>query len=136
MKKSANDLVSEIKQIHEQYLLEVRTGGHKVWPRSIKDRIFELVEAVGSTKVASEMCGISSQTIYQWRSELKKSHFKSLTVVNSKPKSQTVTVPKVKSVFSSKEKIPTVTITTPLGFTIKGLNLNEALELLLRLGVK
>jgi transposase len=136
MKKSTSDLVSEIKQIHSQYLEEVGNGGYKVWPKSIKDRVFELVDGVNSIKVASEMCGISAHTIYQWRSDQKKSNFKSLTVVNQQSKSPTVTVPKAKPILKSKEQSPTVTVTTPQGFTIKGLSSDEAVEILLKLGVR
>jgi hypothetical protein len=136
MKKVATEMVAEIKQIHEQYLAEVGVGGHKVWPRSIRDRIFELVENVGSVKAASDMCGISCQTIYQWRSDLKKNNFKSLTVVESAPKSTTVTVPKVNLESRPKESSTTVTVITPGGFTIKGLKASDALKILLKLGIR
>ncbi len=137
MKKSIADLVSEIKQIHEQYLVEVGAGGHKVWPRSIKDRVFDLVANVGSVKKASAMCSISAQTIYQWRSDQKKSNFKSLTVVNDRSKSSMVTVPNTKtSVLKSKDQAQAITVTTPKGYVIKGLLPRDVIEILLKLGVR
>lgn len=77
MNTSASQLVLEIKQICGQYLEEVGSGGYRVWPKSIRDRALLLCDLVGSTKKAAEMCGISKETIYQWRAEAKKSHSKS-----------------------------------------------------------
>jgi hypothetical protein len=94
MKQDTNQLVIEIKQICGQYLEEVGSGGYRVWPKSIRDRVLLLCDLVGSTKQAAELCGLSRETIYQWRAEVKKSQFKALAVVESKNKSAAVTVTK------------------------------------------
>lgn len=132
MKTSASELLAEIKQIRTQYLLEVGSGGYKVWPKSIKDRVLIYADLVGSTKKAASLCEISAETIYQWRAETKRSQFKSLPVVESSSKSVTVTDPNLKS----KNPTVTVTVTTPEGFIISGLDTDQLLLVLQKLGVK
>ncbi|MFN7728132.1 MAG: helix-turn-helix domain-containing protein [Bdellovibrio sp.] len=91
MKNSAPELVSEIKQIYAQYIAEVGSGGYKVWPKSIRDRALLLTDVVGSCKKAADLSGLSVETIYQWRAEVKKSQFKSLAVVERPSAAVTVT---------------------------------------------
>ena len=117
MNDRVKQLTIEIKEICEQYLAEVGDGGYKVWPRSIKDRVLVLSDLVGSCKKASELCGLSVETIYQWRADAKKSQFKSIAVVESKSKSVTVTTPSSKS--ANKESV-SVTVMTPNGYRIEG----------------
>ena len=128
MNDRVNQLTSEIKQICEQYLAEVGEGGYKVWPRSIKDRILLLSDLVGSCKKASELCGLSVETIYQWRADAKKTQFKSIAVIESKNKSVTVTAPNLKVSESA-----SVTVTTPGGYKIQG-DADTVLKILKNLG--
>jgi len=73
-------------------------------------------DLVGSCKKASEICGLSVDTIYQWRADAKKAQFKSIAVVESKSKSVTVT-----DRASRTDPISvTVTVTTPNGYKIEG----------------
>ena len=118
MNDRVNQLTVEIKDICEQYLAEVGEGGYKVWPRSIKDRVLVLSDLVGSCKKASEICGLSVETIYQWRADAKKSQFRSIAVVESKNKSVTVTAPNPS--LGVGQKIVSVTVTTPGGYKIEG----------------
>lgn len=134
MKTTPNELVSEIKQICAQYIDEVGSGGYKVWPKSIRDRALLLCDLVGSTKKAAELCGISAETIYQWRADVKKSQFKSLPVVESKTKSVAVTDTNTKSSNLKTSESVTVTVTTPKGFVISGLNFEQTLVILAKLG--
>lgn len=129
MKKSSSDLVSEIKHLLGQYQNEVGNGGYKVWPKSIRDRIFELCEVLGSSTEAADLCGISVHTIYKWRYDEKQKSFKSLPVVQVSKKPITVTVPKTKT-SDAKSEVVTVTVTTPRGFKIQGLNLRGVLDMI------
>lgn len=127
-------LASEIKQIYEQYIREVGSGGRKVWPRAIKDRALELDSLMHSSKEAAKISGLPVDTIYLWRSEVKKSKFKSLPVVRSK--SVTVTdaklpSPQPRTLIDSSSV--TVTVTTPKGFKLEGLSARVALEIVLKL---
>jgi transposase-like protein len=139
MKKTTAELISEIKQVHGQYLDEVGRGGHKVWPKSIKERVLELAESLGSAKQAAELCGISAHTIYQWRLFSKHNQFRALAVVDNKPRSPTVTVTNRGAPLSNrilKTESPTVTVTTPDGYIVKGLSAKQVLEFLLKRGAR
>jgi hypothetical protein len=107
-------LCDEIKQIHEQYVQQVGPSGRKAWPKAIKERALEVDRLVNSTKEAAELTGLSADLFYYWRSQAKKSGFKSLAVVEKKSPSVTVTV------------------TTPKGYMIEGLPADMALEFLLK----
>ena len=131
MNDRVNQLTVEIKDICEQYLAEVGEGGYKVWPRSIKDRVLVLSDLVGSCKKASEICGLSVETIYQWRADAKKSQFKSIAVIPSKNKSVTVTAPKLN--LGVGHKAVAVTVTTPNGYKIEG-EVDTVLKILKSLG--
>ena len=135
MKTSASDLLAEIKQIRTQYLAEVGSGGYKVWPKSIRDRVLVFADLIGSTRKAAEACEISAETIYQWRAETKKSKFKMLPVVESRSsKSVTVTEPNRAIPNTQAQAASTVTVTTPEGFVFAGLDHSQALSLLLKFG--
>ena len=73
-------------------------------------------ELIGFSKKASQLCGLSVETIYQWRAEAKKSQFKSIAVVDQRKKSVTVTEPVSKSITDT----ASVTVTTPRGYKIEG----------------
>jgi hypothetical protein len=118
MSDRVQQLTSEIKEIYEQYLAEVGAGGYKVWPKSIRDRVLLLSDLVGSAKKAAGLCDFSVDTIYQWRAEVRKSHFKSIAVVEAKNKSVTVTAPVRAEALE--QELGTVTVTTPGGFRIEG----------------
>jgi len=134
MNQSTEQLIIEIKQICNQYLQEVGSGGYRVWPKSIRDRALLLCDLVGSTKQAAELCGLSKETLYQWRAEMKKTQqFKSLPVVESSKKSVTVTDTNPLETKNQKAS-GSVTVTTPKGFVIAGLELDQALVILKQLG--
>jgi hypothetical protein len=134
MKTSTSELLAEIKQIRAQYLAEVGTGGYKVWPKSIRDRVLVFADLAGSTKKAAEACEISAETIYQWRADTKKSQFKMLPVVERSTKAVTVTDPNRGTPNTKVQSLATVTVTTPEGFVFTGLDQAQVLSLLLKLG--
>ena len=136
MENPVQVLIEEIKQIRAQYIAEVGTGGRKVWPRAIKMRVLELDGFMKSTKDTADACGLSVDTIYQWRSEAKKVNFKQLAVVQKK--SVTVTDAKSPKHYQLSESLRsvTVTVTTPQGFKLEGVPTELALEFLLKIGVR
>ena len=93
MENRLSILCDEIKQIHEQYIQQVGPGGRKAWPKAIKERALEVDRLVGSTREAAKLTGLTADLFYYWRSRAKKTGFKSLTVVDKKSPSVTVTVP-------------------------------------------
>jgi transposase-like protein len=136
MKKSTSELLAEIKQVQAQYLDEVGRGGHKVWPKSIKERVLSLAAHLGSAKEAAKLCEISPHTIYQWRLRARRSQFKSLSVVDRSDKSPTVTVTNDRRSRRQSNESLTVTVTSPGGYIVEGLSSVHAFEFLLSLEVR
>ena len=139
MVEAAERLISEIKQIRAQYVKEVGRG-RRVWPRSIKDRAAELDRLGLSPKVMAEATGITYETILTWRHQRRKATagnaFHALEVQDSSArlpaisKSGTVTV--TNSEISA-EPVRLLSLRTPQGFVIEGLDQNGVLSILARL---
>lgn len=136
MENQIQILIDEIKQIRAQYVDEVGPGGGKAWPKAIKRRVLELDRLVKSTKRTAEVCGLSVDTIYQWRSEFKKASFKQLSVVNKKTVTVTDTEYRKAAQVTEDSRFVTVTVTTPKGFKIEGLPQDLALEFFLKIGAR
>lgn len=116
-------LTEEIRQIKIQYKAEV-AGGRKQWPKAIKDRVLELRRLGLRLKELADRTEISYHTIAQWTSEAgPRGKFREIAVVASDTKKSrereiaTVTVPR-KPKAVPREKIATVTVSTPDGFVI------------------
>jgi hypothetical protein len=150
MVERAESIFSEIKQIKAQYMKEVGVG-RRAWPRAIKERVSEL-ESLGLTaKVISAGTGVSYDTIVLWRYKRRKEQRafhevrvgenaacgsgRSLVPVISK--SVTVTVPKIKMPKHEKTNRqalpPVLSLRTPAGFIVEGLDEKTLIALLLRL---
>lgn len=119
MVKEASQLISEIRQIKEQYQIEVGSR-RRPWPKSIRDRI-EALEKLGvGAKIIAGDTGVPYPTILQWqflkRKKSKTEGFHQLTVSGSEcsPPTQAMTVARRPKI------ITTVTVTTPLGFRMEG----------------
>lgn len=128
-------LFDEINQLRAQYVSEVGSGGRKAWPRSIKDRIFELSTLGIKPKVICKNTQIPTDTIHAWNYQRRSSsRFKELTVVNQKiPKPVTVTVPTNDQKIRAEKKVVTVTVTTPEGYRIEGLDSESAVLVLIKM---
>lgn len=124
MLEEASRLIDEVCQIKAQYMDEVGTG-RRVWPRSIKERMFKLDKLGLPAKAVSDRTGIPYCTILLWRHRGKKqpkaSAFHELSVESKLPaisKTRTVTVPK----FEMPQASENLKLTTPDGFVIDGLD--------------
>lgn len=97
----AESLMDEIRQLKVQYVNEVGTG-RRVWPRSIKERIFELVDLGLPAAVIAKKTSISSETISSWKFQRRHGvdkRFHALSVKTALPaiaNPGTVTVPENK----------------------------------------
>lgn len=119
MVKEAERLIGEIKQIKEQYQVEVGSK-RRPWPKSVRERIDALERLGVKAKTIAGDTGVPYHTILQWqflkRKKSKTNEFHQLTV--AEPKSAvlapTVTVKAETKIFA------TVTVTTPSGFKIEG----------------
>ncbi len=132
-------IIDEINQLREQYWAEVGAGGGKVWPLSIKTRVFTIIAQGHKIKWVASRTQIPAETIGYWiQYEKKKAkEGRQHHLVAKKFKELTVTVNSQKiPEYSQAEKTATVTVTTPRGYLIEGLPLEVALEFLLKIGVR
>jgi hypothetical protein len=124
MLEEASRLIDEVRQIKAQYMDEVGAG-RRVWPRSIKERMFKLDKLGLPAKAVSDRTGIPYCTILLWRHRGKKqsksSAFHELSVETKLPaisKTRAVTVPR----FEMPKGSGSLRLTTPDGFVIEGLD--------------
>lgn len=139
MTEHAIKLMSEIRQVREQYVLEVGEG-RRVWPKSIRDRIEELENLKVPIKLISHQTGVAYDTILQWRYQRKhriRKSFHQIEVAGEISKSGTVTVPEKKisglPLAHTKSKSVTVTVTTPEGYRIESDNPDSVVFLIVAL---
>jgi hypothetical protein len=130
MPRSQSEIVAELLDLCAQYKAEV-PGRSQAWPKSIKERVAELHElGLGDTDIAA-LVPVPMQTIYSWRhgriKKAKKEESQFLPVrINDSP---TVTV-KGRPRKKIQQKISTVTVTTPSGYKVEGLDVDSAVRLL------
>jgi hypothetical protein len=132
MSRPQSEIVAEIQDLCRQYKAEV-PGRSQAWPKSIKERVAELhALGLGDTEV-SKLVPISMQTIYSWRHSKIKKALKAkcpgfLPVkINDSP---TVTVKGRPRKKIHQPKVSTVTVTTPSGYRVEGLDVDSAVRLL------
>lgn len=126
-------LIEEIDNLRQQYLAEVGVGGGKVWPLSIKTRVFSLVSFGYKIKAISAKTQIPYETITNWvQYERKKIRLKRTNqLMPKKFEELTVTVNSNKIPQNlSTEKVATVTVTTPDGYLIEGLPVTMIVDIL------
>ena len=131
MSRDQSEIVAELQDLCAQYKAEV-PGRSQAWPKSIKERVLELSAlGLGDTAV-SELVPIPMQTIYSWRHQKKvpparEANFLPVRVTET----STVTVKKKPKLERTKSS--TVTVTTPQGFKIEGLSVNDVFSFIEKL---
>lgn len=128
MSDKIESLFQELSQICTQYKAEV-PGRRRAWPESIKERVFSLRNYGVSWSKITERTGISYQTMIVWKQPA--TSFSPVKVVESK-KPMTVTV-REKLRPKAVAKALTVTVITPSGYRIEGLDQRSALTLIEKL---
>lgn len=130
--QEAEALISEIKQIRHQYNIEVRSKG-KPWPKSIKERVFKLIDLGFTLQSISDDTGIPYYSILNWRhrgkEKAKVQQFQELAVRSNFSGSVAVTE-------SSQICQPsaTVTVTTPGGYRIEAMDAADVIKILKAMG--
>jgi hypothetical protein len=129
--QQVDQILEEIRQLQEQYKKEVPTG-RRAWPQSIKQRVCELRELGISFRKIAHQTGISVVTMYAWNQQKsqKEAKFIPVEVVNTK---KTITVTDTDNSMTDIKKTVTVTVTTPQGFKIDGLDIEQVLLVIGRL---
>jgi transposase-like protein len=130
MTESAARLFEEINQIKAQWENEVGPSGRKVWPKAIKQRVFQLIEQTVPRKTISKKTGVPYETINVWVHKSQKGRL--LPAVNTFHP------------ISVKNELATVTVTdssqseiifkTPKGYEIHGLRASDVLDIIKQLG--
>jgi hypothetical protein len=130
--ESAEKLIAEIKQIQTQYNFEVGSKG-KPWPKSIRDRVFSLVDLGFSLKSISNDTGIPYYSILNWRyrerEKEKVEQFQELALVPSAVGS--VAVPQS---CQTSQQSAAVTVTTPGGYRIEAMDASDVIKILKAMG--
>ena len=128
-KHQVDEILKELLQICQQYKAEVPSH-RRAWPMAVKSRVFELRKlGLRDPQIASR-AGLCYQTLRTWKTEAP-SRFLPVTVttptvtVEVEPlKNQTNKMPIAQS------SAPTMTIITPTGYRIEGLNHQSLIEVL------
>lgn len=126
MAAQAEDIFNELAQICAQYKAEVPSN-RRAWPESVKSRVFKLKSMGISFVKIAERTGIAYQTITAW--ERPKSFLPVRVVGAELP---TVTVSKEPR-RGRRAKFTTVTVITPNGYRIEGLDSKSAIEFIAKL---
>jgi hypothetical protein len=125
----AEKLIVEIKQIRQQYNHEVGSKG-KPWPKSIKDRVFQLIEMGFTLQSISDDTEIPYYSILNWRhrgkEKAKFEQFQELAVRSVVTGTATV----AESSQSFIQKPAPVTVTTPGGYRIEAIDVTDVLKIL------
>ena len=126
-------LTDEVRQLKSQYVDEVGTG-RKVWPKSIKERVFELHECGVPLRTVAKSTTVPYQTILSWRHQVRhKNKFHALTVQqNALPKigsDSTVTV-ESDPILESRSHAATIIVTLPNGMRIESSEAKIVVEIL------
>jgi hypothetical protein len=122
----AEQIFNELSQICAQYKTEVPSS-RRAWPESVKSRVFALKSMGISFVKIAEKTGIAYQTITAWG---RPSSFFPVKVVDAPL--PTVTVSKSPR-GRRRSKFTTVTVITPTGYRIEGLDSKSAIEFIAKL---
>lgn len=135
MENEMTELLGEINQLLTQYRAEI-PGGRRAWPESIKNRVMELRKHGLNCTEISQQAGIPYFTVLKWQKERKNPGFDLVNVVparrGERRKVATVTVAS-RRLIAAAVSTATVTVTTPKGIRIEGINPEQLFELVARL---
>lgn len=130
--QAAENLVQEIKQIIQQYQIEVGSKG-KPWPKSVKTRVFQLIDLGFTLQSISDDTGIPYYSILNWRhrrkEKAKSERFQELALTPNLPGSVAVAE---RSHIG--QPIAAVTVTTPGGYRIEAGDVTDVIKILKAMG--
>jgi len=118
----SEELISEIRQIREQYVREVGQG-RRVWPRAIRERVLRLID-LGELRLKqiAESSGVPYETVCQWKHQRERktrAGFHSVPVVAAPESAITNASTVTASDFVISKAI--IEVQTPEGYVIRGL---------------
>ena len=139
-------IAAEIQQLSAQYTQEVPSR-RRTWPKSIKDRVLQLLEWEISCESVAKQTGIPAATIYAWKAADRQSRtpyppsqsFMPMKVVTGPTGVPQASTPaRVKSEpgrQKRKRSVATIVVITPSGIRFEGLDISSALRIAARLGL-
>ena len=144
------DLIEEVRQLVAQYLAEVPSR-RRTWPRSIKERVLQLLKLEMACEAAGRATGIPAATIYGWKAaagpsgmEARPAFLPVQIVRDAPPLPASLNRPEEKrrgSYRQDRKKKSTVhsptliVMTAPNGLRIEGLDPRTAIEIARLLGL-
>jgi len=147
--KAPVQIIEEIRELCAQYAQEVPSR-RRTWPKSIKERVLQLLQLELSCESAARQTGIPVATIYGWKSAGRQTpaaavpaqSFLPMKVVAkpmiaaSQVKSPAVAVkPEARRRYRKRSHAATIVIVTLSGIRFEGLDISSALRLAERLGI-
>jgi hypothetical protein len=140
-------LIDEIKQVTLQYNVEVGRA-NKAWPKSVSDRVVQLLEGGMNSRRISRETGISYHTVLKWRAKKcaprgrYSGKFKEIVLSSGSERQEVNVVAAVQNVsppqdapFVEIPKRERMTVGTSDGFSIEVGSLEEAVRLVCALRV-
>lgn len=130
--QTAENLIQEIKQIIQQYQIEVGSKG-KPWPKAVKTRVFQLIDLGFTLQSISDDTGIPYYSILNWRhrgkEKAKSERFQELALTSNLSGSVAV----AESCHTSL-KSAAVTVITPGGYRIEAQDAVDVIKILKAMG--
>jgi hypothetical protein len=130
--QTQGQIVDEIRELCGQYQNEVPSR-RRTWPRSIKERVLQLLQLELSCEEINAQTGIPAPTIYSWKSRSKPEvAFLPIQVVPEKaPIAQKAVEPRRRE---RKKPPTTIIVIAPNGTRFEGLDLKSALAVAREMG--
>jgi len=131
--QNQDQIVSELRQLCSQYRSEVPSR-RRAWPRSIKERVLQLLQLELSSEEVSALTGIPAPTIYSWKPEQQRPEpvFLPIQVVAEKPLPERKPAPPRRR--ERTKPAPTIIVIAPNGTRFEGLDLRSALAVAREMG--
>jgi transposase-like protein len=133
-----DQIIDELRQLCAQYQSEVPSR-RRTWPKSIKERILQLLQSELACEEIGKRTGIPTATIYGWKAAVKSSApaFLPVQVVKTATKQVAVAPPARARVRRSKRSrsAPTLIVVAPNGLRFEGLDVSQALAIARSFGI-
>ena len=134
--ENREQIADEVRQLCAQYAAEVPSK-RRTWPKSIKERVFQLLDLEVRCEVIAAQTGIPVATIYGWKcGRGQPQAFLPVQVVADKAvtlQSKSPSIPKPRR-RKQRQRTPTIIVVAPNGVRFEGLNIAGALEIAAALG--
>lgn len=126
-----DQVVDEIRQLCRQYATEVPSR-RRTWPRSIRDRVLQLLQLELSCEEVASLTGIPAPTVYSWKPKVSEEPcFLPVQVVAEKA------LPVRKEPVKRRERkkaTSTIIVIAPNGTRFEGLDVKSALAVAREMG--